>query len=81
MDKTSEEQGSPVVEVLGALGNLEFKPGDRFVLMLRNRISSSQAEAILAMWSRFVGPDVPLLILDDDAQLAKVSGLPEHVAT
>ncbi|SMQ65890.1 hypothetical protein SAMN06295905_1342 [Devosia lucknowensis] len=56
---------------LGDLIRLDFKPGDKAVLMASRCISHEQGRRIHEAWERYA-PGVPLLVLDDGMKLGLI---------
>ena len=70
---------TPEINFLGDLQRLSLKPGDKFVLQTKQRLSGEVIERIHTMWERFAGPEVKLLVLDGDFRLGTIST--ENVAS
>lgn len=47
------------------LRRVDVQPGDRFVLTSHEPLSSETCARIQEIWKRFIGGDVPLLILPE----------------
>jgi len=59
------------IREIGEMQRVEFRSGDKFVLMMPDRISPSLAAHLHATWERFSG-GFPLLILDGGAKLGVI---------
>jgi hypothetical protein len=68
------------IRYLGDLQLLKVEPGDKFVLTLDHQISQEHADGIKALWHKFAGDDVPLLVLERGMKLGAIRTTPEEPA-
>lgn len=55
------------------LQRLDMKPGDKYVLTVDGHISMETAAHIRDTWNKFMGSDVPVLILDKGWKIGVIS--------